>query len=169
MSLSDLEERRSRQFIMYFPSVKDRERWRRLARKARMPLSRWIFETVENHLAEDSQAGFAQKSNLIAENRRLQRELEKSEARIRELETEIFKLKNLYFSRPVASLGVGSFDPALLDILKSGNTWSSRDILTALGIDQSDVDAIDIVTNQLYLLLDLGLVQETPSGWRWVG
>lgn len=166
--MSDLEERRARQFILYFPTSRDRERWRRLARKARMPLSRWIYETVEEHLAEDDIDRTAQKSNLLVENRKLQRELEKSDARIKELETEIFKLKNQYFSqlgRPV----VGSFDPSLLDLLRSGETWSSRALLDALGVDQSDVDAIEIITNQLYLLLDLGLVKETTRGWRWVG
>lgn len=169
MTLSDLEERRARQFILYFPTSRDRERWRRLARKARMPLSRWIYEIVEEHLAEGNDEGAAQKSDLFVENRRLQRELEKSNARIKELETEIFKLKNQYFSQRSGSRGIGSFDPALLDLLKSGETWSSRALLDALGVDRSDVDAIEIVTNQLYTLLDLGLVQETTRGWRWVG
>lgn len=169
MTLGDLEERRARQFIIYFPTSRDRERWRRLARKARLPLSRWIYEIVEEHLAEGSDEGAAQKSDLFVENRRLQRELEKSNARIKELETELFKLRNLYFSQPDGPRGVGSFDPALLDLLRSGETWSSRALLEALGIDQSDVDAIEIVTNQLYLLLDLGLIKETTRGWRWTG
>lgn len=61
-----------------------------------MPLSRWIYEIVEEHLAEGSDEGAAQKSDLFVENRRLQRELEKSNARIKELETEIFKLKRCH-------------------------------------------------------------------------
>lgn len=169
MALSDLEERKARQFILYFPSARDRERWRRLARKARMPLSRWIYEMVERRLAEEkdghADSAFIHKSNLITENRRLQRDLEKSEARIKELETEIWKLKNQYFAR---FKGTGSFDPALLNILKSGGTWSSRELLNALGIDPNDIDAIELVTNQLYLLLDLNLVRETSTGWRWI-
>ncbi|MCX8207519.1 MAG: hypothetical protein N3G75_06770 [Methanothrix sp.] len=168
MVLSNLEERRARQFILYFPSSRDRERWRRLARKARMPLSRWIYHTVEEHLAEDTRER-TQKSDLFAENRRLQRELEKSNARIRELETEVFKLRNRVFVTPDGPRGIGSFDPALLDLLRSGETWTSRALLDALGVDQSDADAIEIVTRQLYLLLDLGLVQETSRGWRRIG
>lgn len=162
-----LRDKKDRQYMIYFPSRKDKERWRRLAREAKMPLSRWIYWMVEARIDEVSDG--ASSPDLVkiqSENRRLRRELEKSESRIRELETELFKYRNQYFA---TTRGIGEFDPRLLEALRSGGTWGNREILDELGINPSDADAIQIVSKQLELLHDLGLVKNTNMGWRWVG
>jgi hypothetical protein len=157
---------KNRQFMMYFPSQEDRERWRELAKKAGLPFCQWIYEIVEAHLSEEFNAPSGD-ADVLRENRQLRRELEKSEARIRELETAIFKLRNAFFA--AEPRGHGSFDPHLLKILKTGRTWRNREILAELGVNQGDADSIEIVARQLQLLQDLELVRETPRGWVWCG
>lgn len=62
-----------------------------------MPLSSWVFATVEAAIdgtIEPSQEITSHNVSLQEENRRLRRELEKDEAKLRELETQIFKLQH---------------------------------------------------------------------------
>ncbi len=142
-----------------------------LAQKSRMSFSHWIYETVESHLAregKDFQEVSTQRVSLQAENRQLRRDLQAREARISDLETEVFKLRNQLFAseKPV---GLGEMDGRLLDALRSGGLWSNREILAELGVDANDADAIQIVTVQLRFLQDHGLVKESARGWRWIG
>ena len=49
-----LEKYRSRRWEIYFPSEEFLEKWKERAKAAQMPLSKWIFETVEAHMDEDT-------------------------------------------------------------------------------------------------------------------
>lgn len=161
---------KDRQFMMYFPSQADRERWRKLAKKAKMSFTDWIYSMVEARLVEESEDALAaadQKISLQAENRQLRRELQNSEARISDLETEIFKLRNQLFSSPMPTK-LGDIDKKLMAALRSGGTWANREILQELGVDANDIEAIEIVTKQLQSLQDLKLVKESARGWRWI-
>jgi len=162
------QDAKSRQFMMYFPSEADRERWRKTAKKAKMPFTAWIYSMVEARLAEDDEAGKDRAVFSYAENRKLHRELEKSEARISELETEVFKLRNQLFAAPQPT-GLGQIDEKLLNVLRSGGTWSNREILAEMGVEPHDIEAIEIITRQLQVLQDLRLVKESARGWRWIG
>lgn len=160
---------KDRQFMMYFPSNADRERWRKIAKKSKMPLTAWIYAMVEARMAEEAATEeAAQKASLQSENRRLRHELQKAEAMISDQQTEIFKLRNQLFALPHYPTA-GEFDAALIDLLRSGGTWPNRDILQELGVEPNDADAIDILTHQLRMLQDLRLVKESPRGWRWIG
>lgn len=156
--------------MMYFPSEVDRERWRKIAKKAKMPFTDWIYSMVEAHLVEeneDSQAATDQKISMQTENRQLRRELQKSEVMISNLETEVFKLRNQLFSAPTPT-GLGEIGKKLLSVLRSGGTRSNREILQDLDVDANDIEAIGIVTKQLQTLQDLELVKESAQGWRWM-
>jgi len=156
---------------MYFPSQKDRERWRKLATKSKMPFHRWIYEMVETRLAEESEPAqeiSSQRASLQDENRHLRKDLQKSEARLSDLETEIFKIRHQLFMMKTPK-GKGKFDAMLLAALRSGGTWQGRVLLEELGVDSNDIDAIEIVTSQLQYLQDLGLVKESAQGWKWIG
>lgn len=160
-----------RQFMMYFPSQVDRERWRKIAKKAKMSFTDWIYSMVEARLveeSEDAQAATDQKISLQAEARQLRRELQKSEARISDLETEVFKLRNQLFASPMPTK-LGDIDAKLMAALRSGGTWANREILQELGVDANDIEAIEIVTKQLQILQDHGLVRESARGWKWIG
>ena len=67
------------------------------AKESRMLLVSWIFTTVEavsDDLSEPSEELAIQGEALREDNRKLRRDAEKNESRIRELETEVFNLRH---------------------------------------------------------------------------
>lgn len=155
---------------VYFPSEKFLENWKARAKESRMPLSSWIFATVEAALdgaLEPTQEIASQKMSLQEENRRLRREVDKGEAKLRELETQIFKLQHASFLSDTESQKI--YPEKLIKTLRTGGTWSGRELLAELDINPDDAIAIQIVTTQLQSLQDFGLVSENARGWKWVG
>jgi len=153
---------------VYLPSEKFLEKWKQRAKEARMPLSPWIFETVEaasDGLSETSDELASQGEALRVENRKLRRDIENFESRIRELETEVFNLRhNAMLTR---ASGDDVYSTRLIKIVRRGGTWSNRDILAELGVLEGDITAVEIVTRQLQALQDAGLIAESARGWRW--
>jgi oligoendopeptidase F len=56
----------------------------------------------------------------------------------------------------------------LIETLKSGGLWSSKDLLKELGVDYNNIEAIEIIQKQLEMLVDFELIEETSRGWRWL-
>lgn len=161
----------NRRWEIYFPSEKFLEKWKERARAAKMPLSKWIFETVESRLAEDViDAGEIAKDqeSLRDQIRALRKELESSRAELERQKTEMFKLKHESLLQPVPN-GFIQLSERLVDALKGGGTWSSRELLKELEVSSNDIEAIQITTRQLQTLQDFGLVREAAKGWRWIG
>ncbi len=155
---------------VYLPSKKFLDKWKAQANAAKMPLSSWVFATVESSVdgvEEPAQEIASQKASLQDENRKLRRDLEKSDAKLRELETQIFNLQHASFLSDTE--GQKIYSDRLIKILRSGGTWPGHEILTELGINPDDVKAIQIITNQLHSLQDFGLVSENVRGWKWIG
>ena len=166
-----LEKYRSRRWEIYFPSEEFLEKWKERAKAAQMPLSKWIFETVEAHMDEDTvtaQELAMDQETLRDQNRILRRELDSAKAELERQKTEAFKLKNEVLLQPVPQ-GVVQLNERLVNILKSGGTWSSQAILKELDVNASDIEAIQIVTHQLQMLQDFDLVNEGSRGWKWIG
>jgi FtsZ-binding cell division protein ZapB len=166
-----LEKYRSRRWEIYFPSEEFLEKWKARAKAARMPLSKWIFETVEAHMDEDmdtAQEMARDQETLREQNRSLRRELENAKGELERLTTEVFKLKNEALLQPVPR-GVVQLNERIVNILKSGGTWSSQDLLKELDVNARDIEAIQITTKQLQMLQDFELVRESAKGWKWVG
>ena len=93
--------------------------------------------------------------------------MEKSEAKLRELETQIFKLQHASFLSDTE--GQKIYSEKLIKILRSGGIWPGRELLAELSVNPEDVVAIQIVTIQLQALQDFGLVSENARGWKWIG
>ncbi|MHB8117705.1 MAG: hypothetical protein ACYDHX_03100 [Methanothrix sp.] len=60
-------------------------------------------------------------SPVTSQNRRLRRELEKGEANLRELETQVFKLQHASFLSDTK--GQKIYSEKLIKILRSGGVW----------------------------------------------
>ena len=166
-----LEKYRGRRWEIYFPSEEFLEKWKERAKAARMPLSKWIFEIVEAHMDEDtitSQELAMDQEILRDQNRNLRRELDNANAELERQRTETFKLKNEVLLQPVPQ-GVVQLNQRLVNILKSGGTWSSHALLKELDVNASNIEAIQIVTHQLQMLQDFELVSESARGWKWIG
>lgn len=179
-------EVQDRQFSLYFPSVADKERWRKLAKP--YTLNHWIIlmvqKAIENKPTESSsdEVNALRKRNLELEqeNKLLVRKLGQSRAR---------EVKGLKGPMPL--------DKQVVNLLKSGGFWPSTKIIRELKITVdgeddglylesssihgqriepllkhsiSEVDSserVRAVSNTLEQLSDLELVENTWQGWRW--
>ena len=154
-----------RQFMMYFPSQADRERWRALAEASKQSFTSWIYDTVEIHLNEDRSSGKEYSKGYLELKTKiaaLEESLTNEHARRQALE---YQMKFARFDIPDFE-GKRAYDEELVILLRQGKTFDSAEILKALGI-QGDVKAMRLVQNQLEKLSKFGLIKETVAGWRW--
>ena len=162
---------KNRHCDIYLPSEKDLVRWEELAEKAGISLSKFVYETVELHLdseqAKPRSDMTKELSQFREEIRKLREEVKLKSLMLEKKETEIFRLRNESFVQPNYQ-GPRQFNQDIVDILRKGGSWKGEDILAASNIDPRDSEAIRIISKQLKMLQDFGLVEEGPRGWRWV-
>jgi len=161
-----------RRFELYFPSAEDLTRWKSIAEAAKMPLAKWIYETVEQHQAI-KEAGL--RTDQLKELADLKEEVQQLRGMVRikdtllqKLETELYKSKYAVFEDAEVE-GITKYDEELIKVLKRGKTIEGHAILRELGIDPKDSQVIRLLKNQLEILRNYGLVTETSYGWRWIG
>jgi hypothetical protein len=161
-----------RRFELYFPSAEDLKRWKSSAEGAKMPLAKWVYETVEQHLASKEAGPRPDKLKELAE---LKEEAQQLRAMVRikdsllqRLETDLYKSKFSGFEEADAE-GLQNYDVQIIEILKRGKTIEGYSILRELGIDPKDSQVIRLVKNQLEELRKYGLITETANGWKWIG
>jgi len=104
---------------------------------------------------------------LRKENRMLKKDNQEKALLLEHYETELFKARNKAYIE-IDSDEAQTYDTRLVDMLRQGKTIDSYRILTSLGIDPRDSDAVKMVKNQLEELRRFNLVKETPAGWRWI-
>jgi hypothetical protein len=162
---------KNRHCDIYLPSEKDLLRWEELAKKAGISLSKFVYETVELHLDSEQAKPRSDMTKELSQSReeirKLREEVKLKSLMLQKKETEIFRLRNESFVTPNFQ-GPRQFDKDIVDILRQGGSWRGQDILAAANIDPRDSEAIRIVSNQLNMLRDFGLVEEGLKGWRWV-
>jgi hypothetical protein len=161
-----------RRFEIYFPCAEDLKQWKGIAEAANMPLAKWIYETIEQHLAK-IEAG--PRPDQLKELAELKEEVQQLRATIRikdsllqNLETDLYKTKFTGFEQADGE-GLLHHDVQLIEILKRGKTIDGYTILRELGIDPKDSRVIRLLKNQLEELRKFGLITETANGWRWIG
>ena len=72
---TSMKEAKQRLIYLYLPSQEKRDELKILADKARMPLSKFIVEHVENSLQqEQNKEGYASRVELLDDMRRIQEE-----------------------------------------------------------------------------------------------
>ncbi len=156
-----------------FPSEEFFRKWKGISKAARMPLSRWIFETVEASLdraeaPKPSQDITRERDNLQAENHKLRLELEMTSKLAETYRTEAFIVRNQLYQQ-LHPIGKDEIDERLMKLLKRGGVWHREDILREMDVNPNDVEALSTIAKQLQALQDHGLVSEGAKGWRWIG
>jgi hypothetical protein len=158
---------------IYFPSKEDKHRWEKVAEEKGVPLSRFVYETIEDSLAGETDAPryemVKELEQLREENRKQREELKLKTLVLEKYETDLFKLKHEAFSKPAEFDGVRRYSGELVEMLKHGRIINGHEILRRLSIDPEDSESVKLVSNQLQNLQGFGLVKETSSGWKWIG
>jgi len=177
--LGKTETIKKRAIWVYVPTLEQREQWDKIAKNNRMPLSKWIVQTIENSILELEDESKSRK-DIEEENKNLLKEIYELQSRLRQitiirdnLEREIRR----YRAEPFLDTGfegVRHFDKELISILKNAKAVDGKnkfvdndEILSRLGVDFSETESVKAISNQLSRLEGYGLVVSGTKGWRW--
>jgi hypothetical protein len=163
---------KARYVDVYLPSETAKRQWEEDAKKAGLPLSKFVFEAVEAFRSANEEKPrsdlIKELADIKEEAQKLRGELKLKNMLLEKLESEVYKAR--YNSFKEVELGEGSrcHDEELIKILKHGKTIEGYAILEKLGINPRVSEAVKLVNNQLESLRRFGLVEENASGWRWL-
>lgn len=169
------KELTKRAIYVYLPTVEMADGWKSLAEKARVPISKFVIEHVENSLKqEEDKKGFASRAELLKQLKEKDEEIAKlkNDNRLLKMLTEnLDKELKHYRAEPFLDRqfeGVRTYDKELVRLLKNSGSIDSDHILKQLGINPKDTDLVKAVNKQLQALQAYGLIAPTARGWRWV-
>ena len=165
-------ELKKRYVDVYLPSEATKRQWEEDAKKAGLPLSKFVFEAVEAFRAaskEKPRSDFVKElSEAKEEVQKLRSELKLKNMLLEKLEGDVYKARYESFKEIEIGEGTRRHDEELIKILKRGKAVEGYIILKDLGIDPRDTETVKLVNNQLEYLRRFGLVEETSHGWRWI-
>lgn len=150
------------------------ERWKERAKKQGTSISKFVLEHVENSLRQEEEPGYKSRGDLLGEISRLREELGEERKKNRRLDLVVEKLERelrRYRAEPFLEpdfKGVRRLDRELVETLRDSGVLSNEEVLSKLGIDPSEHEAVKAVSKQLEILESYGLVQPTPRGWKWI-
>ncbi|MFW6117220.1 MAG: hypothetical protein ACOC6G_01380 [Thermoproteota archaeon] len=166
---------KDRSIYVYLPSVDMVKKWKRLADKQGTSISKFVQEHVENSLRQEKEPSYKSRGELLKELSELKEQLGEERKKARRLDLVVEKLEKelrRYQAQPFLEedfSGVRRLQSELVEVLREGGVFSNEDLLSRLGIERSEHEAVKAVSKQLEILESYGLVQSTSRGWRWTG
>ena len=176
MARSDLKRR---QFTIYAHHDKDLSRWKECCPPT-LSLNSWLVELIERGMEDEKIAARSKSSNNTDELNRLRREnLDLQQANDR-LAARLREAEEVY--EKTAQIHPQLLDRGVIDLLRSGGTWTSPKITEQLLIADKDafrkffteshnelnkVDHAKSINRTLEQLELAGLVKQTARGWTW--
>ena len=162
----------ARYTYVYHPSREHKERWKKLAAKARTPLSRFIIATVDGVVDENEE--FKPRREIVRdvetlrqENRALNEDLHRKDILLNRYESELKRYRAAPWIEDTP--GIVQMSQDLIRILKARGTIESGRLLEELGIDQRETDLAKAILKQLESLAAFGAVGQDKSGaWKWL-
>jgi hypothetical protein len=163
---------KARYVDVYLPSEAAKHEWEEEAKKAGLPLSKFVFAAVEAfRAAKDETPRYEMVKELAEaneENQKLRTELKMKTMLLEKLDADAYKARYASFHEVEMAEGIRRHDQELIKILRRGKVVEGYAILKELGVDPGETEAVKLVNNQLESLQRFGLAKETAQGWRWV-
>ena len=163
---------KARYIDVYLPSEESKHEWEKEARKAGLPMSKFVFEAVEAfRAARDETPRYEMVKELAEakeETQKLRTELKMKTMLLEKMDAEVYKTRYASFQEVEMADGTRHHDQELISILKLGKVLDGYSILKELAIDPHETEAVKLVNNQLESLKRFGLVEETAKGWMWI-
>ena len=163
---------KTRYIDVYLPTEAAKHEWEEDAKKAGLPLSKFVFVAVEAfRSAKDETPRYEIVKELAEakeEAQKLRTELKMKTMLLEKLDADVYKARYASFHEVEMAEGTRRHDQELIKILQRGRALDGYSILKELGVDPSETEAVKLVNNQLESLQRFGLVRETAQGWRWV-
>jgi vacuolar-type H+-ATPase subunit I/STV1 len=163
---------KARYVDVYLPSEAAKQEWEDEAKKAGLPLSKFVFAAVEAfRAAKDETPRYEMVKELSEakeETQKLRSELKMKTMLLEKLEADVYKARYASFQEVEMGEGTRRHDQELINILRRGKSLEGYAILKELGVDPGETEVVKLVNNQLDSLQRFGLVEETASGWKWI-
>ena len=163
---------KARYVDVYLPSEAAKQQWEEEAKKAGLPLSKFVFEVVEAFRGIKNETPRYEMVKELAEAKeeaqKLRSELKMKTLLLEKLEADVYKARYASFHEVEMAEGTRRHDQELINVLKRGKALDGYAILKELGVDPGETEVVKLVNNQLESLQRFGLVEETADGWRWI-
>ncbi|KYK23244.1 hypothetical protein AYK25_10185 [Thermoplasmatales archaeon SM1-50] len=170
---------KQRAIWVYAPTLEQRKQWDKIAKENGMSLSKWIVQTIEDSLLEFDDEVKSIK-DIETENKDLRKEISEIQSKLRRetiirnnLEKEIRKYRAESFLSP-SSEGIRQYDKELITLLRNTKSREGKrryidndEILSRLGIEFTETEAVKAISSQLSRLERYGLAESSTKGWRW--
>ena len=162
---------KQRAIYVYLPSVQTAKRWKEFAEKAKVSISKFVIEHVENSLEQEK--NHTPRTQLLEdlnrfkeENNELRRQNKILNKALDNLDSELksFRLKPFLES---SFEGVRQYEKELISVFRRRKVLRSDEVLDVLNISASDQDSIKAVNRQLENLQNYGLIKVVRGGWKW--
>jgi hypothetical protein len=170
-----------RAIYVYLPTVDMAQEWKSLADKARISISKFVTEHVENSLKQEQERSrYASRAELLKQIKerddeiaRLKQEVKLLKMLSENLDNELKKYRAQPFLAESSTAskfeGVREYDKELIELLKKTGHIDNDSLLKELGIRPKDLDLVKAIRKQLRNLEAYGLVSSTARGWKWLG
>ena len=168
-----------RAIYVYLPTVEMADEWKSKADKARLSISKFVLEHVENSLnqEEENKKTYVSRAELLKQLNERDEEITKlkqDNRLLKMLADNLDKELKKYRAKPFVEdkgkfRGVREYDKELIQLLRKNETIDSDHLLKDLGISPRETDLVKAVNSQLRYLHAYGLVEPTARGWRWTG
>ena len=166
---------KKRKVEVYLVTEGQKERWKKYAKGKNTSLSKLIIETFEARIKGNLMKQLEAKETLTKElgtlqeeNRVLKIQNKRQERYIEILEHDMKRAQHISFGE--TGDGYRMFNKDLTGLLKESKyPVPNHNILSLLGVDPTDTEAVKGIRNQLEALKGYGLIKNTKRGWKWVG
>lgn len=159
----------TRYTYVYHPSRQHKERWEKLAAKARTSLSKFIISTVDGVVDEKEELAprhARELEGLKNENKALREDLTRKSILIERYEEELKRYRAAPWMEADFK-GIRPLNEDLVTILKARGSVDRMQLLEALGIDRREADLIKALNSQIGALEGFGMVRVEGGILRW--
>jgi len=161
----------SRYTYVYHPSREHKERWKKIAARARIPLSKFIVSIVDGVIDEKEEyksrrelAGEVE--TLRQENIGLREDLHRKDIILSRYESELKRYRAAPWIEDTP--GIAQMNEDLIKILKARGSIEGGQLLEELGIDRRERDLAKAIHKQLESLMAFGAVEQDNGSWTWL-
>ncbi len=163
---------KKRRVEIYLPTVQTLERWKKLASDQHLPLSKFVFEHVEESLKNYTQTHnqivlLERIKTLEQENKQLHQENRMKTKAIENLEVELQHLRRKAFTQ-LNYTGIRQYEKELIQLLQTRKQIQNDELLRRLNINPTNIETVKAITRQLDNLEAYGLIKPIPGGWKWI-
>jgi len=160
----------ARYTYVYHPSRDHKERWKKIAAKAHVPLSKFIIATVDGVVDEKEEMAprhMRELEGLKNENKALREALTRKHILIERYEAELKRYRAAPWMETDFK-GIRSLNEDLVTILKGRGSMDRMQLLEAMGIDRRETDLIRALNSQIEALEGFGMVRAERGILQWI-